>query len=826
MTSDPWHEVQEILLAALERRGPDRTHFLDRQCAGRPELRAEVERYLEAEDEVATFIEAPAVDLLATRSAAGRQGQSVGTYRLGAPIGHGGMSVVYEARRDDGTFEHSVAVKVLKRGLDTADILRRFRQERQILAQLDHPSIARILDGGTTDDGLPYLVMERVDGHPIDEACRALGLTIRERLELFVSVCRAVQVAHQNLVVHRDIKAANILVTSDGNPKLLDFGIAKLIPQDKLDEATRTSRDLRPMTPSAASPEQLLGRPVGTATDVYALGVLLYRLLTDRHPFAEARDAPAVLLKAVLETTPPRPSTAVGLAADPSVDETPALADERRGRRRLLRGDLDTLIAKAMHKEPARRYASAAELGDDIERYLHHEPLVARPDHWLYRTRLFVRRHPFPVAAALTLLLVSAGFFVVLARQLDHTEAARDGVRSLLDQFLAATARIDPSSPKKLTASEMRDVLDPILPTLDDVEPVDRAIFSDYVGRMYVRLGFDDEGRRLLDQSLDIRRQLSGSDRLPLAESLNNRALAAIKAGDLAGGTALIEEAFEVFGDLGSRFPKTETDLLTTRATGLQKYGDLERAEPIFREVLETRRRLYGPDHFETATAQNNLGSLLFAKGRPDEARPLFESAVSIRTAALDVDHLDTARARLNLGLCLDELNRPEEAIEELREALRIRAVNFDDDNPELARVRAALGYVLLGRETAAQDREARSLLESAHAALFASGPTRPETLVHGRNLVVARLATGDLDGALSLATATLEHAEQRWDTGHWRLATIRATLGRVLAARGDAATAERLLRESLPAISAAKGEGSRYTREVRAWLDAVGHPS
>lgn len=820
MASIPWQEVHELLIAALEKNGAARDAWLSARCRGRPELRAEVERFLALEHEVASFIEQPAVDLLVARSAGGREGERVAVYRLGPTIGQGGMSVVYRATRDDGSFEQTVAIKILTRGLDSADILRRFRQERQILANLEHPSIARILEGGMTEDGLPYLVMELVEGLPIDRYCTENQLTLRQRIALVRSVCTAVVFAHQNLVIHRDLKPANILVTPDGTPKLIDFGIAKLIPQDRLEQATRTMVALRPMTPASASPEQITGRAVSTATDVYGLGVLLYRLLCDRSPFPSAGRSSAEILNAVLHTDPPRPSIAItqpwGENGEPTLERA-----TRRARRRALRGDLDTIVARAMDKDPARRYASVADLREDLRRHLDHEPVAARPEHRAYRLRLFVRRHPWPVFAVCSVLVLSSVFSLMLVRQLARTEAQRDRATEVRDAFLALLEQVDPTSGERPSAEQARAVLDQVLPHVRGTDPSDRALLFDRIGRVFYRLGFLDEARQLLEQALALRNDLPGDRREQLAESLNNLGLALIHSGEAAAGVALIQEAMTRFEGLEKSRPITQTEMMSNLATGLQKLGRFDQAESMFRRVVEHKRALFEPSSLEVATALNNLGALLLIRGSLVEAEANLGEAVRIRASKLGPDHPDVVITRINLAAAQAAQGRQSQAVEEYREILRVRGKVYAEHHPKVASVLASLGYTLLLSGPARNIAEAERLLSQAFDDYVSNlGPDHPNTLVIQRHLAAAKLARQDLRSAETLTRDALTRAEKALPPNHWRRDDLRSLLGAILLAQEKVEQAAPLIENSYAGIVAAKGKASRYAREAAARIE------
>jgi tetratricopeptide (TPR) repeat protein/tRNA A-37 threonylcarbamoyl transferase component Bud32 len=394
MTSGPsdWEQADRLLDAALDRPAAERPRFLDEACGGDAALRSRVERLLAGAETLDAFL-APGGALAAVGGLDDPDAPVVPRYRLGPEIGRGGMAVVHQAERADGLFEHRVAVKLVKRGSDTDEVLRRFEQERRILASLDHPDIARLLDGGAAEDGRPFFAMELVVGQPIDAWCDARRLAIPERLRLFVRVARAVEHAHRKLVVHRDLKPSNILVTAEGHPKLLDFGIAKLLEEGGGPDIT--GRDVRVLTPAYASPEQVKGEGVTTASDVYQLGLLLHVLLAGRHPYRDAGDSPQTVVRAILEAEDaPRPSAVVRSLPLPEA-EAVAAARGTTPRRlaRALAGDLDTIVGAAARKDPARRYGGVGPLVDDVLRHLGREPVQARGRRPGYAVVRFVERH-------------------------------------------------------------------------------------------------------------------------------------------------------------------------------------------------------------------------------------------------------------------------------------------------------------------------------------------------------------------------------------------------------------------------------------------------
>jgi hypothetical protein len=395
--SDKWERVQQIFLAVADLNGTERAAVLERMCEGDAGLRGEVESLLEAEVNGAAHMHtAIQTEAAAMVDASGREGRRVGAYRLIREIGRGGMGTVYLAMRADGQYESEAAIKLVRPGLDIDFIFRRFRHERQILANMQHPNIARLLDAGTTNDQLPYLVMEYVKGSWITNYAEEHKLSVEQRLRLFLPVCSAVAYAHRAFIVHRDLKPANILIDAAGSPKLLDFGISKLLIAGQADPA-ETQAGM--MTPDYASPEQIVGDPVTVASDVYSLGAVLYELLTGVKPHRIEQSTPLALERAICLEPSIAPSVAV--------KDRPALA-------RRLAGDLDDIVLCAMRKEPERRYASAEHLADDVKRHLEHRRVMARPDSPAYRTARFLRRYRLAIALAGGAASVTAGIAVVV----------------------------------------------------------------------------------------------------------------------------------------------------------------------------------------------------------------------------------------------------------------------------------------------------------------------------------------------------------------------------------------------------------------------------
>jgi Tol biopolymer transport system component/tRNA A-37 threonylcarbamoyl transferase component Bud32 len=428
MQPERWGIVKELLYSALDVAPNQRRAFLEERCGSDTGLLREVETLVASHESAGEFLEAPPIEPAFDAAGDPILGTRIGPYRVVEEVGHGGMGAVYRGVRADDTYRQEVAIKLIRPGMDNEFIVRRFRHERQILANLGHPNIARLLDGGTTADGLPYFVMEYIRGKPIDEYCNVLKLPTDERLKLFCTVCSAVHFAHEKLIVHRDIKPGNILIDKTGVPKLLDFGIAKLLdPELSSQTIDRTGTLVRMMTPEYASPEQVRGEQVTAASDIYSLGVLLYQLLTGHRPYRLNNKSPHELAQAICEENPARPSTIVGRVEEitrpsgESIRITPRAVAEARGSdpdqlRRALSGDLDTIILMAMRKEPHRRYATARLLADDIQRHLEGRRVMARKDTLGYRASKLMQRHRSPLIAAAVVLVFVAAFNLVWSR--------------------------------------------------------------------------------------------------------------------------------------------------------------------------------------------------------------------------------------------------------------------------------------------------------------------------------------------------------------------------------------------------------------------------
>jgi serine/threonine protein kinase len=494
MTPERWQKIDQILDDVLELEACDRAGFLDKACPDDNELRSEVESLLAASERSGNFIELPFLSAADTSDgdSISLAGQSLGPYRLLREIGHGGMGVVYLAVRADDEFKKQVAIKLVQPGPHNKDLLRRFRRERQILANLDHPNIARLFDGGTTERGVPYLVMEYITGTPITEYCDERKLSITDRLKLYRDVCAAVQHAHQSLVIHRDLKPSNILVTAEGDVKLLDFGIAKLLDTDSTSLSLDTTTGVPVMTPEYASPEQIRGEPVTTASDVYSLGIVLYELLTGHYPYRFKDRSLSEIIRVICEQEPELPSRAISrVETKPEQNGRPqtSLSPEtvsrtREGKpeklRARLRGDLSDIVLMALRKAPQHRYSTVEQLSEDIRRHLEGRVVLARKATLAYRASKFIRRYKTGAAVAMILLLTLLGGIFATLRQ---ASIARQETRDKRRMLYAAEMRLAAQAWDTTNIVRLRELIEKQVPR--DGEEDLRGFEWRYLWRLY-----------------------------------------------------------------------------------------------------------------------------------------------------------------------------------------------------------------------------------------------------------------------------------------------------------------------------------------------------
>lgn len=777
-----WARVESIFDGALAEAPEDREAFVRSAAGGDEGLVAAVRGLLRADGHAGTVIRdaighgSALLDSTETRS-----GQRVGAYRLVRPIGRGGMGIVYLATRADQQFDKQVALKLLAPGLISGELVRRFRHERQILADLEHPGIARLLDGGTTDDGLPYLVMEYVEGTPIDRYCDANRLGLRDRLRLFGAVCDAVDHAHRHLVVHRDLKPANVLVTGDGDVKLLDFGIAKLVEVGDGPERD-VMRTAPYMTPQYASPEQVLGRWIGPASDVYALGMMLYQLVTGCLPYDLAGATPGELERWVCERDPEPPSVAArGLAAE-----------QRPVSPTLLRGDIDAIVARALAKERDVRYPSADALARDLENHLAARPVSALRGSRRYRLAKLLRRRRVPLAVGAVVLALVGAF---TARVIHERNKAEQAVDLMVDLY----ALSEPSgTQRRAQTAEHRDVDDRGDELVERLQsrPALQARLLGAMGRLDHKLGRLDAARTRLERAVALRR-VAGEPGL-LASALDELALvlAALSAYDEA--LVLSAEALALRRTAAEEDPVALAESLTNHANLVAdvRSDGLDEAESLCREALTLRRSIFGDTHPLVAESLNNLASVLHNRSDLAAAEPYFRQALEMYRAALGDDDPDVAMVLGNLGLLLVDRDQLEEAEEKLRAALRI-------DQRQLGDLHA---YVALDHDNLASALERQRAFEEAvyhrREALrirrLLLGDGHPDTVESENDLAVLWFRLGHHEQAVTAFEAVLEAWRTAYGEGHQRVAQAHQNLAVALEARGRAEEAEVAFRAAL----------------------------
>ncbi|MEM7350775.1 MAG: serine/threonine-protein kinase [Acidobacteriota bacterium] len=810
MDPERWRQVQEVFHAALESPEEARPEVIAAASKGDPDLASRVEALLDAHVQATTFVDRPIFRWSETSD--DELPATIGPYRPLEILGRGGMGVVYRAERADQTFEKQVALKVVSRDLTTPDLARRFRAERQILADLEHPGIARLLDGGTTDDGRPYLVMELVDGVPVDRFIVDKGLSLEARLDLFGEICQAVHTAHQNLVVHRDLKPANILVTDQGRPKLLDFGIAKLLaPASGRSVPEATGPGSRWMTPSHASPEQVRGDAVTTASDVYALGVLLFEMLTGQRPYPARPEKPHELTQAILDRPAPRPSDIVASTARDDVsgdDDSRENDGERRAARRLaksLRGDLDRIVLTALRKAPERRYPSAEALAADVGRFRRGQPIAARPDAFAYRARKFVRRHRLAVSAtAMAFAALSFSTATALVQQ-TRAERQRDRAEAVSGFLVQLFENADPyhARGEELT---VRELLDRGANELARSEADDTvADLATAMGEAYLGLGLYRPAGELLHRGLDHRRQRHGEEHREVAAS--NAALGRLRLaeGNFAAAEVLLDGALrQRRALLGASHPLTGKSCFDL-ANLLHRRGDLEDAEALFREAITILRSADGHGE-QLARALSGLSALERDRGLYASAESLQREALETVIAARgDAPDPAVARFRTDLGTLLRRQGDDAAAEALYRVALKTQRHLYPEGHPEIATTLTSLASAVssLGRFD-----EADTLFgEAVDLRLQLLGPAHPlvaNTLNNRANLAADR---GRRDQAEALYRQALALLEAALPDGHKDLAKTRSNLGLILAARGEYEQAEALHRQALAAYRALYGD-------------------
>jgi serine/threonine protein kinase len=812
---EKWDQVKELFALALERDPEERTTFLRQACAGDDSLRTEVESLLSSFDGASTFLEdCPAADLVSAQSR-GMTGKRIGAYRIIREIGQGGMAVVYLGERDDQNYRKRVAIKMVKAGIGGEQVLQRFLNERQTLAALDHSNVVKLLDGGSSEDGSPYLVMDYVEGLPIDEYCDRNHLSIGDRLRLFRDVCSAVQYAHQNLVIHRDLKPGNILITPEGLPRLLDFGIAKLLNPECQQTPLVTRIDGRPMTPEYASPEQVRGEPVTSATDIYSLGVLLYEILTGHRPYQLADSSWHEIERLICDSEPPRPSTRVSTDRERLKATAEMRMAEPKQLVRSLRGDLDWITMKALEKDPSRRYATASELSADTGRYLSHEPVLARPASATYRARKYVRRHPVGVTVAAGLVLLLAGFAGTQAFQLRRIMRERDRANRVTE-FMEGMFKVSDPSEARGNSITAREILDKESKEIDTgliQDPELQAEMMHVMGDVYKGLGLFPRAQQLFERSSDIRRRVLGPNNAETLRSIDDLAWILNQEGHAAEAEKLQRQTVDVRRRVfGLQNPDTLTSMKNLAWT-LDREGQYAEAEKLEREALDIRRHVLKTDDRETVATMNNLAATLGHEGHYEEAEKLKRATLDIRRRVLGPEHPETLTAMNNLAFTLQQEGRYPEAEKLQRETLSIQRRILGPEHPDTLRSMNNLASTLARED---QVTEAEQLQREALATKQrVLGPEHQDTLWALKDLALTLQSEGRYAEAEKLQRQTLEIRRRVLGPERPNTLSTMGDLAVTLNKEGHYAEAEKLQRQTIEAMRRVLGPEHPFTLEA-----------
>jgi serine/threonine-protein kinase len=791
MSDEQWTRARQLLNDLLDADPDDRAAWLDAHCGDDPALRAEVESLLRAY-EGGTLLEGEyAADWLADDDPAAAPdltGQQVGPYRLTAEIGVGGMSVVYRGERTDGAFEQTVAVKLLQRRLHSGDAEQRFRAERQVLASLDHPHIASLIDGGVTGGGRPYLVMEHVEGTPLTDYAEAHDLDLDARLDLLQQVLEAVQAAHRRLVVHRDLKPSNVLVTeTEGGPrvKLLDFGIAKLLDDSMPVTAPQTETGHHLMTPAYAAPEQVTGDDVTTRTDVYQLGVLAYELLSGTRPFDLSGKSLTEIERIVMEEEPAAPS------------------EQAREHAPQLQGDLDTIITKALRKEPDRRYRSVEALAADLDRHRAGTPIEARPATFGYRARKFVDRNRTVVGAGALIFLLGVAYAVTvtiqadrLAEQRDRAQQEAETAEQVSEMLVGLFEASNPyEQPDTLTARTLLRRGEDRISQLQD-QPKAQAQLLGAMGRAHQGLGDYDRADSLQKEALELRNRLYDAPHAEIATSLSDYAMVQLERGRHAVAESLHTKALAMRRQLYGPNHRSVSNSLNNLGITLLRLGKHAAADSVHREALAIKRKQLGPRHPETAATLDHLGVALREQGKYGAADSVLHEALAIRRETLGPRHPGTATTLQNLGIALMQRSKYGEGVSAFRGALSIKREHLGPRHPSTATTLNNLGLALIyqGRYAAADS----ALQEAVMVRRRKLGPRHPRVATTLNNLGNAFREQGSYAEANSAYREALSISREKLGPRHPNTATVLTNLGSALGGRERYAAADSVLREAI----------------------------
>ena len=846
LSPERWQQIKLLLDQLFDLPPEEHAAFLEQACQDDPALRHQLQTALEANQgddaflapldsrHLAALLHAFSPDepteLSPSFEYPALVGRHIGPYQVVEELAQGGMGQVFLAQRADGAFDTQVALKVIRGGFASREIHRRFLAERRILARLRHQHIAHLLDGGMTHAGQPYFVMEYIDGEIITHYCDKRRLGVEHRLGLFQDVCKAVQYAHANLVVHRDLKPNNILVTDSGQVKLLDFGIAKLLREQPDEETALTQTGHLVMTPEYASPEQVRGEAVTTATDVYSLGVLLYELLTGHRPYRLAGRGRSELERVICEEEPEAPSTAIRRTAerrkaDGTTQEiTPETVSQARDTpserlQRRLRGDLDTIVLKALRKEPDRRYASAEAFLEDIRRHLAGLPVSAQADTLSYRMRKFVRRHRMGVGTGTLVMLLVIGFTWGVIQERNRAQAEAAKLAEVKEFLVGLFETSDPWQENERADVTARVLLERGVERIDALaeEPEVQAEMLHVLGVVYRQLGKYEEAHSLLIQALDLRRSLLGEIHLDVTNSKNALAWVLKEKGAYDEAEHLYRDALAIQQKLLGDEHEAIAESLNNLALVLVKQGQYDEAEHLYRDALAIQQKLLGDEHEAIAESLNNLGILHNKKGAYNEAERTHRKALAMRRKLLGDRHPYIAESLNNLAIVLEKKGHYDEAEQFHREALAIRRNFLGNEHPLIALDLDNLAYVL--RQKGDYEEAERLNREGLRMWRALVDPEHPDVSISMSNLALILHAKGAYDQADSLYREALAMQIKVLPPQHPLIGHSLSRLGRLLVDQNRAEEAEPLLQEALAIHLGNYGEAHKHTVDVKRLL-------
>jgi len=859
-----WPKVKQLFRAAQQLPEAQRDGWLAQACCADSELLHEVRALLAEQQGSHDILDDGAAGVLrrlrGDAPSADMSGRWIDNYKLLRLIGEGGMGSVYLAERDDGDFLQRVALKLIRADFGGSEARTRFLRERNFLARLVHPHIAQLHDGGLGADGAPYFTLEYVEGEPITRYCDAHKLGVRERIALLVQVCAAIAYAHRNLIVHRDLKPSNILVTADGDVKLLDFGIAKLIDPDAADGQTGTQA--RMMTPEYAAPEQVLGEPITTATDVYAIGVLLYEVLSGRLPYARADAGAISWSKAVVEEQPEPVHRALNRTTQRGASATGEAAAAARGTtlsalRRDLRGDLDRIVQRALAKQPDARYASVGALADDLCAFVEGRAISGGSRR--YRLRMFVRRHWLPLAAAATILLILIGSGAAIVWQSQRVAHEAQNTLQVKNFLFGLFTAVDPHEAKgrEVSARELLDRGAEGIAQNAALDTEQRGEIEATLGRTYYQLGLFDQANTLQLSALQALAAAGSGNALLLVRTESQRADTLQELGDLKAAAALAANASGRLENLAGATPADRAVALYTQASvaigqrdfaAAKRYSDAELAlvnssvaepqlryqalmmaggaswgletwtdaEARFREALAVALDDPHPDELNVAKARNNLAMSLQTQSRYPEAEKLEQQALATEVKILGAEHATTMALRRDLALSEYRLGRYAQAQAIMEQTLAAQRRKLGNDHPVIAGTEINLGGLLIERGAAA---DAEPVLTEA-VAIFQNkyGPDYQGVVMALGNLAAAHIAMGKLEAAGAELDTVAAHEAKEGQADKDRVLTL-IRLGELQRLRGNLAAAVELHRRAVAGAHEKHGENHRFTANAHMQL-------